>query len=270
MATDRRPVRLVRTTRLAGSILGAVLGLVQVSLARAADPAAVPAPEAHGPGMHEGMEWGTTALLLSEVLEVDPTGTERPLSYDLLGWIGGPVNRLWAKAEGEQSTRSSEGATELQLLFGRLVSPFWDAQIGLRFDLGYGEGTTQSRVLAALGVQGLAPGWFEVEPTLFVSHRGDVSAAVEASYDLLLTQRLIAQARLETEAAVQDVPEFGVGSGISNLGLAMRLRYEIWRELAPYVGVTWERRLMESADLARAAGQPVQDLSAVVGLRLWY
>ena len=218
---------------------------------------------------HEMMEWGWEGFLLSEVLDYAPADDNRPIRYDLLGWVGGPWNRLWAKAEGVQSTSSGEGDTELQLLYGRLISPFWDLQAGVRMDIGYGDTSSEARASAALGLQGLAPGWFEVEPTLFVSQAGDVAASFEASYDLLLTQRLVAQPRLETSVAIQSVPEFGVGSGINGVELGLRLRYEIWRELAPYVGVSWDRRLMETADLARAAGEPAGEVSFVLGLRLW-
>jgi copper resistance protein B len=269
MGAERRCMPRVRSAIVrAGLALTGVVAGVMPSLAGAAQPA--PPPSSHDPEMHDMMEWGTTAFVLSEVLEYAPGGTGRPIRYDLLGWVGGPLNRVWAKAEGEQSTRSREGATELQLLYGRLISPFWDAQVGLRLDLGYGDGERNSRILAALGVQGLAPGWFEVEPSLFISQHGDVSASVTASYDLLLTQRLVAEPRVEVDAAVQDVPEFGVGSGLGVLELGLRVRYELLRELAPYLGISWERRLMEAADLARTAGESVQQLSVVAGLRLWY
>jgi copper resistance protein B len=256
MAADR--------LRAATVILGAVGALL-----------ASPAPgqaqsDRHAPKGHDMMTWEVTGFVLSELLEYVPTAAERPVRYDLVGWVGGPVHRVWAKAEGDRSTRSGEGDTELQLLYGRLISPFWDLQLGLRGDIGYGKGEAKARLAAALGLQGLAPGWFEVEPTVFVSHRGDVWGNLTAAYDLLLTQRLVAEPRFETEAAVQAVPEFGVGSGITEIDLGLRIRYEIWRELAPYVGVSWRRKVMETADLARAAGAPVGELAAVAGLRLWY
>lgn len=224
-----------------------------------------------GPQLHdEMMTWQNEVFLLSEVLEYVPLGSERPLRYDLVGWVGGDVSRIWAKADGTQSTENGTGETELQLLYGRLVSPFWDAQVGLRLDVGYGAGDSQVRVLGALGLQGLAPGWFEVEPTIFVSQDGDVSAGLTASYDSFITQRLVAQARVEGAAALQAVPEFGIGSGVNEVDLALRLRYELIRQVAPYIGVGWRRLLMESADYARASGENVSELSVVAGLRLWY
>jgi copper resistance protein B len=218
----------------------------------------------------EMMRWGRETFALAEVLEYAPDGIERPIQYDLLGWTGGASNRLWAKAEGAHGTRAGGGETELQLLYGRLITPWWDGQVGLKVDARYGEGDTRTRTSLAVGVQGLAPGWFEVEPTLFVSQAGDVSASLTTSYDVLVTQRLVLQPRLETSAALQAVPEFGVGSGVNDVDLALRLRYEFRRELAPYIGVSWTRRFGGTADLARTAGAPVRESAVVAGLRLWY
>jgi len=242
--------------------LVALLALALTPAAQAEEQ--VPLVEAH-----DMMEWERTAFVISEVLEYLPLGESRPVRYDLEGWVGGAYNRVWVKAEGEQATTDSGGAAGLELLYGRLISPFWDLQLGLATDLQYG-GQTNRRVAVGMGLQGLAPGWFELEPTVFVSHRGDVSASLTASYDLLLTQRLVAQPRLDTGVAVQEVPEFGVGAGWNDLGLALRIRYEIWREVAPYVGISWERRFGGAARLARAAGEPASELSLVAGLRLWY
>lgn len=114
---------------------------------------------------HVMMSWGTEFFVLSEVLELSPGLPGRPVQYDLLGWVGTATDRLFVKADGTQNTMSAEGNTELQLLYGRLISPFWDLQIGLRGELSYGEGAPRSRFHAALGVQGMAPGFFELEPT---------------------------------------------------------------------------------------------------------
>ena len=243
---------------------GALLGVLLPWLARSAD--------AQGIGFEElrnAADWGRETYLLSEVLEYAPDDAERPVQYDLVGWAGGAVHRVWLKADGEHGTRggSRSGSAELQVLYGRLVTPFWDAQLGLRVDAYYREG--RARTFVALGVQGLAPGWFELEPTLFVSQGGDVSASLTASYDVLFTQRLVVQPRLETRAALQEVPEFGVGTGFNDLELGLRARYELRRELAPYVGVLWSRRFSETADLARASGAPVREVSWVAGLRVW-
>ena len=241
-----------------------VLGLLFLALPRPA--------VAQGMGLEqllEMMDWGKETYVLVEALEYVPDAPERPVSYDLLGWAGGASKRLWAKAEGEHGTRAGHGATELQLLYGQLITPWWDGQVGVKVDVAYGGGDTRARTSLALGIQGLAPGWFEVDPTLYVSQHGDVSASLKASYDLLLTQRLIVQPELETSVAIQDVPEFGVGSGVNDLELGLRMRYEMIREVAPYIGLTWSNRFGGTADLARATGEPVRDLQFVAGLRLW-
>ena len=210
------------------------------------------------------------SLVLFDLLEYQQTGAENPVTWDMLWWIGGDFTRLWIKSEGAHSTTVGSGDVEVQALFSRLFAPFWEWQAGLRLDIRYGAGTARTRVLAVVGLEGLAPYWFEMEPAVFVSQDGDISARVTTTYDMFVTQRLIAQPRIEVNAAVQDVPEFGVGSGLNDLDLGFRLRYEIRREYAPYVGISWLRRFAGTADLARLSGEAVSDLAAVGGLRVWF
>lgn len=252
-----------RILRRAGHAV-AVLGVLSLAATHSVDAQGIGLKQ-----LKDMMGWGRELFVLTEVLEYAPDGPERPIRYDLLAWYGGAYNRVWAKVDGKHGTRNGGGDTELQLLYGRLISPWWDAQIGLDVDVRYGEGNTDTRASLAVGVEGLAPGWFEVEPTLFVSQHGDISAKLTASYDMLFTQRLVLQPRLETSVAVQEVPEFGVGSGFNDIELGARMRYEIRRELAPYVGVLWVRQFGGTADLARTAGEPVGDFLMVAGLRLW-
>ncbi len=210
------------------------------------------------------------SLVLFDLLEYQQTGAENPVTWDMLWWIGGDFTRLWIKSEGAHSTTVGSGDIEVQALFSRLFAPFWEWQAGLRFDIRYGAGTARTRVLAVVGLEGLAPYWFEMEPAVFVSQDGDISARVTTTYDMFVTQRLIAQPRIEVNAAVQEVPEFGVGSGLNDVDLGFRLRYEIRREYAPYLGVSWLRRFAGTADLARLSGEAVSDLAAVGGLRVWF
>lgn len=216
------------------------------------------------------MDRAVYTYLAVDELEYVPGAAGEPMTLDGQLWTGGDYNRLWIKAEGERATVSSGGAYEAQLLYGRFVASYWDAQLGLRVDAERGAGETDLRAHLVLGLQGLAPYWFELEPALFVSQDGDVSARLETSYDLLFTQRLILEPEMEANLALQDVPEWGVGSGLGDLELSGRLRYEIVRELAPYLGFTWHRRMGESADLARAAGGVVSETSMVVGVRAWW
>ncbi len=210
------------------------------------------------------------SLVLFDRLEYQQTGAENPVTWDLRWWVGGDFTRLWIKSDWAHSTTVGSGDVEVQALFSRLFAPFWEWQAGLRIDTRYGTGTAHTRVLVVVGLEGLAPYWFELEPAVFVSHDGDISARVTATYDMFVTQRLIGQPRMEVNAAVQEVPEFGVGSGLNDLELGFRLRYEIRREYAPYVGVSWRRRFAGTADLARLTGEAVRELAAVAGLRMWF
>lgn len=179
---------------------------------------------------------------------------------------GGDVNRLVAKTEGEGAADHEVEAAEIQALWSRAVGPYFDIQAGLRQDV-----APRARTYATVGFEGLAPYWFDVEGALFLSSRGDVSARLEGAYDLRLTQRLILQPRAELELSASDVPERGVGSGLSTAEVGLRLRYELGlRELGPYVGVTYERSFGGTADFARAAGEDEDDLRLVVGLRAWF
>lgn len=191
--------------------------------------------------------------------------------WDVLGWRGGDYQRVWFKSEGTRNFPSRAGGdAEVQVLYGRLIAPFFDFQAGLRYDRQWGPGGSRGRALAAIGVQGLAPYRYEVEPTLFISQDGDVSARFTASQDILFTQRLILQPRFETNAAVQSVPRFGVGKGLNDVELGLRLRYEIRREIAPYVGISWKRSFGETATFMRADGGKAAVWQALAGVRLWF
>ncbi|GJL94288.1 MAG: copper resistance protein B [Hyphococcus sp.] len=196
------------------------------------------------------------------------TGEGDPhLLWDVQGWYGGDKDKLWIKIEGKYAIEGDafEGA-EVQALWSHAISRYFDAQAGVRHDFAPGD----DRTFGVLGVQGLAPYWFEVDAAAFISDDGDVSARVEIEYELLLTQRLILQPRTELNFAIQDVPESGIGSGLSSAEVGLRLRYEIKREFAPYVGVSLERAVGETADFARADGEDPSAVSFVAGLRLWF
>ncbi len=215
------------------------------------------------------MDDKTYSYILFDHFEYVPGASERPIELGGTAWIGGDINRLWLRGGGEQSTLETAGEGELEALYGRLITPFFDAVIGARMDRRWGESGAATRGFLAAGVQGLAPYWFEVEPTLYVSHDGDLSAHLAASYELLFTQRLILEPEVELSAALQEVPEWGVGSGVNDLGAGLRLRYEISRKFAPYVGYDWSRAFQETADFARAEGEDVSRGMFVFGVRLW-
>ena len=191
-------------------------------------------------------------------------GSDAALLWDAQGWYGGDINKLWWKSEGDAED-GDVGEAELQLLFSRAITPFFDLQAGVRQDF-----EPDSLTYGVFGVQGLAPYWFELDAAAFVSEEGDVTSRLEAEYDLLLTQRLVLQPRAEAEIAFQDVEERGLGTGVTGVDLGLRLRYEIRRELAPYVGVEWTRLLGDTADLARLAGESDEETVFIFGLRAWF
>ena len=219
---------------------------------------------AASPAQAQTMDDKLRTFVLFHKLEYIPEPDGRPIGLEATSWIGGDVNRAWLRAEGEQSTLHREGEVEFEVLYGRLVSPFFDAAAGVRVDRAWGAGG-KTRAHLAVGLQGLAPYQFEVEPTLYVSHEGDVSAGFAASYHVLFTQRLKLESELETSAALQDVPEWGVGSGVNDLGLGFRLRYEFHRKFAPYVGYDHHWTFGETADLAGESSSG----AFVFGVRVW-
>ena len=206
-----------------------------------------------------------TGFVMADRFEFQ-SGDEDRGTWDLQGWWGTDRHRFWWKSEGEYSFDESEfEEAEVQALWSRPVSAFWDAQLGVRYDI-----EPDGLAHAVAGVQGLAPYWFEVDAAAFLSQDGDLTASAEVEYELLLTQRLILQPRLEVSLSAQDVPERELGSGLADTALGLRLRYEIVRELAPYVGVEWQRLWGDTADLAAAAGRDDNDTVWIVGVRAWY
>ena len=182
------------------------------------------------------------------------------------GWIGGDINRLAVKSEGEGDVRGALESAELQALYSRAIDPWWNLIAGVRQDFR----PQPQRTYATIGIEGLAPYWFELEAQAFLSDKGDAHVRVEGSYDQRITQRLVLQPAAELNIAVQDVPELGIGSGVSDIELGLRLRYEFAREFAPYIGVNWERRFGDSARYARAAGDGASATSLVMGVRFWF
>ncbi len=242
--------------------------------------------QAQAAGTAHGMDLDRVirTFILAEQLEIHANAPERPLNLELVSWIGGDYNRLFLRAQGEQSTRMARGG-DLQgdVLYGRLITPFWSAVAGARVDTrqrsgaaagesASGQRETNGRLtrgLLAVGLVGLAPGWFELEPTLFISDQGDVSFELESSFDLLLTQRLILQPQLELNAAIQSVREIGIGSGLNDVEIGARMRYEIRRKFAPYIGVSLLRRTGATAAMAHDLGERRSVGTITAGLRLW-
>ena len=194
--------------------------------------------------------------------------------WDVEGWMGGDYNRFWWKVEGEQLVkRPKSGEVEIEALYGRLFAPFWDFQAGLRVDRAYSGPQRETRGHLVVGVEGLMPYWFEVEPALAVSDKGKVSFTFTTTYDLLLTQRLVLQPRvdLRLDAEKEEAAPTGfIAEGRNDLDLSMRLRYDISRQFSPYVGVEWHRALGASAGVVRGTGGKVWSTTFVFGVRSWF
>lgn len=215
------------------------------------------------PRLADQMNFGSVLIDRLEAAHSDNAGNWT--AYDVQAWFGRDFDRLVVKAEGQESQgRLQDARTEL--LWGHAVAAFWDAQAGVRHDSGGGP----DRNWLALGIQGLAPYWFDVEATAYLGDQGRSALRLAASYDLMLTQRWVLQPRVDADLYGKDDPERGIGSGLSDATAGLRLRYEITRQFAPYIGVEWSGRFGRSADFARAAGERPNTTDFVAGLRFWF
>ena len=203
--------------------------------------------------------------LLVDRLERARTRDNSSTAFDVLAWYGRTYDRAWFKTDGETDAgRVQDARTEL--LWGHAVATYWDTQLGVRHDSGVGP----DRGWLAFGVQGLAPYWFEVDAAAYVGESGRTALRLEAEYELLLTQKLILQPRIETNVYGKRDAARERGSGLSDLAAGIRLRYEIKREFAPYVGIERAAKFGGTADYARAAGEDVKETRLVAGLRFWF
>ena len=226
-------------------------------------------PDLSGHDMHAHMDddpfvW----MVLFDRLEWQQASPRDALAWDAKAWFGHDDNRLWLRSEGTREP-SRHGRTEhadIEALWGKPVSPWWDVLFGVRHDLEPGP----SQTWAAIGVQGMAPYKFEVQATAYLGEGGQTAAQAEVEYELLLTNRLILQPRIEATAYGRDDVARSIGSGLGEVDAGLRLRYEIRREFAPYVGVEWSRRYGHTAGFARAAGEETEDTRLVAGVRVWF
>lgn len=212
--------------------------------------------------MHDQPFW----MVMLDRLEYRDGDHGDDLLWDAQGWYGGDYRKLWIEAEGHAEGGAIEDA-EVQLLYDRLVSPFWSIQGGVRYD--YRPDAADVSYLS-LGLQGLAPQWLEADLAAFLSEDGDLSVRGELEYDLRLTQRLVLQPRLELAASFSDAPELSLASGVTSTQAGLRLRYEVRREFAPYLGVSWTRLHGDTRHLARADGEPGSVTRFVIGVRAWF
>lgn len=211
----------------------------------------------HAPDLH-GM------LLVNRLEQWDGQhGTGQ--AWEASGWLGGNINRLWLRSEGERSGGRTETA-DLEALYGRSVSPWWDVLVGVKQNIG----PDDSRTWAAIGIQGLAPYKFETSATAYIGEGGQVTATAEVEYELLLSNRLILQPLLEATFSAKDEPRYGNGAGLNKVEAGLRLRYEFNRRFAPYIGISHERLFGDTADYHQAAGERARDTRWVAGVRVWF
>jgi copper resistance protein B len=236
-------------------------------LALLATAAAAPAwaeHESHGMPMPVADNMTFSQVLLNQ-LEYTHSSRGDGMAWDLQAWVGRDYNRVWVKSEGAQQGGHLEDA-RLELLWSNPVAAFWDVQAGVRHDSGSGP----SRDWLALGVQGIAPYWFDVEASAYVGNSGRAALRLETNYDVRFTQRTYLTPRLEANLYSRADPERGLGSGLSDASFGLRLRHEFRREFAPYIGVVWNRGFGGTADHARATGAPVSERQWVAGVRVWF
>jgi len=212
---------------------------------------------------HGGQKFGQ---VMFNIAEAQVRRGRDGYEWDGEGWYGGDIDRLWIKSEGTGEFGRSIEQAEVQALYSRAIGPYFNLQGGLRYDFK----PNPSRVYAVAGFEGLAPSFFDVEGVLFLSNKGEVSARVEGYYDQRITQRLILQPRAELNLAAQNVRELGVGRGLSDAEIGLRLRYDIRREFAPYVGVQYERSFGATRRFAKQAGEDAGGWSLLAGVRMWF
>lgn len=218
----------------------------------------------HGMDMMGMDDTAPSGMLLLDRLESFAGRGGHGQSWEAEGWYGNDSDKLWMRSEGERAEgRPHDGDAEL--FWSHAVAPFWDAQLGMRRDIGEGP----RRTWAGVGVQGLAPYRFEVEATAYAAAGGRTAARLRMEYELLLTQRLVLQPELEVAAYGKDDERRRLRAGVSSIEGGLRLRYEIRRSIAPYLGIAWERLAAGTADLAREEGRRVTDRRWVAGLRIW-
>lgn len=205
-----------------------------------------------------------TKVMIDQLEKRNTDGSD-PWVLDGQAWIGKDLQKLWLKAEVERVDSETE-EVQLQALYSHAIAPYWDVQFGLRQDFQ----PSPSRSWVVFGFQGLAPYFFEVDTALFIGESGRTALRLEAEYELLFTQRLILTPEVEINFYGQNDRDLGLGSGLSDLEAGLRLRYEVRREFAPYIGVNWNKSFGNTADFARDEGEDTDDFQWVIGLRAWF
>jgi copper resistance protein B len=259
-----RRSRVLQSPRTGCATFLFALGAAAFCLCASARAQSIPAAAELNPPVNDNMIiWH----VLFDQLEGRTNGAQNEFRWDGEGWVGTDMNKLWFKSEGfVENGVATDGDTEA--LYDRPIPflRFFDFQAGVRYDLDSNPG----RTWGAIGVEGLAPYFFEFAPTFYFSNDGRFAGRVTGFYDLLITQRLIAEPEFELNFYSRQQASRGVGSGLSDLDSGLRIRYEISRKFAPYIGVAYTGTFGEAAKFTRAEGGIVNDPRFVFGLRVWY
>jgi len=203
--------------------------------------------------------------VMIDQFETRVTDGDDPLVLEGQAWIGKDLNKFVIKADAEQVNGSTE-ELELQALYSRAIAPFWDFQVGVRQD----QKPKPGRNWLAIGFQGLAPYWFEIDTALFIGESDQIGLRFTAEYEWMLTQRWVLSPDIEFNIYSKNDQATGTGSGLSDTQLGLRLRYEIKREFAPYIGVNWNKKYGNTATFAKNEGEKVDDTQFVAGIRVWF
>ena len=206
------------------------------------------------------------SLVVVDHLEAWDNAHGNGQSWGINAWLGTDLNRLWIRSEGERSDNAL-GDWSVDALYGHSISPWWDVVTGVRQD---NNRESPDLTRAAIGFQGMAPYKFEISAMAYIGGPRKAELAFEAEYDVLLTNRLILQPVVEASIVADDDPHRGVGKGLSSVEAGLRLRYEITRRFAPYVGFIHERSFGRTADMHRDAGEDVGESRWVAGVRFWF
>ena len=205
-----------------------------------------------------------------DLFEYRPKGRDSDVRWDIERWQGGDYRRLWFKTEGEHSTINGNYTAEFQVLNSKLIKPYTEFQYGLRLQTRHDSGTTSARPQAVVGFQAFMPYKYDLETALYVDPHGKISGSAKATKDLMITQRLILQPRLEADAGLQQDERFRAGAGLTDVSAGLRLRYEIRREFAPYIGITYQKSFGKTASFARQDGGAPSQWRFVTGVRAWF
>ncbi len=214
------------------------------------------------PKMGDSEHFGSVIV---DRLEMAHARSDFSMTYDWQAWFGGDYNKVLIRTEGEIDRGSFKNARN-ELLWAHAVAPYWDSQVGIRYDSGLGA----ERTWGAFGLQGYAPYWVYVEATAYIGEGARTAFRLELEYDLLFTQKLILQPRIEMNFYSRRDRSRLVSSGLSNIEAGLRLRYELIREFAPYVGIEWASTFGSAADDIRANGNKAEETRFVAGIHFWF